>query len=354
MACLLLRVKQKIFGRGSAERIIAEAEKYLPYYQDDLSREILNARIEYLRTHDINIFMNIALNEGWTSRSLYIAGKHSREYSGILAVYDSEGRMTEYMKRFAELLRLKIRLVTVRDFLRNGYAQDDELIALIVGKWHWNLCRNNVKNYMASHNIHSSFTMLPVVVREDKQYVDVFSPNDGEIIVDAGAYTGDTALRFLKWGGDKVRHVYSFEFDPLSIAGFEENTRPYADKVTLIRKGTWDVDTVSSAETSCGLGSNINPEGSTKVQLASIDSELADVPVTFIKMDVEGAELKSLMGAKNTIVKNHPRLAICVYHKPEDISEIPGYILSLVPEYKFCLRHYASNNWETVLYAYCE
>ncbi len=71
-------------------------------------------------------------------------------------------------------------------------------------------------------------------------------------------------------------------------------------------------------------------------------------------MDVEGAELKSLIGAKNTIIKNKPRLAICVYHKPEDICEIPEYILSLVPEYKFYLRHYSSINWETVLYASCD
>ena len=70
-------------------------------------------------------------------------------------------------------------------------------------------------------------------------------------------------------------------------------------------------------------------------------------------MDVEGAELKSLMGARNTIVKNHPRLAICAYHKLEDLYEIPEYILSLVPEYKFYLRHYASNAYELVLYAYC-
>ena len=71
-------------------------------------------------------------------------------------------------------------------------------------------------------------------------------------------------------------------------------------------------------------------------------------------MDVEGAELKSLMGARNTIIKNHPHLAICVYHKPSDLYEISGYILSLVPEYKFLLRHYCSREWETILYVSCE
>lgn len=68
-------------------------------------------------------------------------------------------------------------------------------------------------------------------------------------------------------------------------------------------------------------------------------------------MDVEGSELKALQGAKNTIINNRPRLAICIYHKPIDVIEIASYILELVPEYKFYIRHYTSHMWETVLYA---
>lgn len=73
--------------------------------------------------------------------------------------------------------------------------------------------------------------------------------------------------------------------------------------------------------------------------------------VTFIKMDVEGSELESLKGAKNTILRDKPKLAICIYHKPEDMVTIPLYIKELVPEYKLYVRHH-SNSWaETVLYA---
>lgn len=68
-------------------------------------------------------------------------------------------------------------------------------------------------------------------------------------------------------------------------------------------------------------------------------------------MDIEGAELKALEGARNTIIINHPRLAVCIYHKALDVVDIASYLLELVPEYKFYIRQYASNMWETVLYA---
>lgn len=68
-------------------------------------------------------------------------------------------------------------------------------------------------------------------------------------------------------------------------------------------------------------------------------------------MDVEGAELESLKGASGTIQRYKPKLAICIYHKPEDMTEIPLYIKSLVPEYKLYVRHHSNSIAETVLYA---
>ena len=73
--------------------------------------------------------------------------------------------------------------------------------------------------------------------------------------------------------------------------------------------------------------------------------------VTMIKMDIEGSELEALKGAKQTIQRDKPKLAICIYHKPEDIIEIPCYIKELVPRYRLYLRHYGNGDTETVLYA---
>jgi hypothetical protein len=68
-------------------------------------------------------------------------------------------------------------------------------------------------------------------------------------------------------------------------------------------------------------------------------------------MDIEGAELEAIKGAKRIIEEQKPKLAICVYHKPEDIWELPELILSYNKEYKFYIRHYSYKDNETVLYA---
>jgi len=69
-------------------------------------------------------------------------------------------------------------------------------------------------------------------------------------------------------------------------------------------------------------------------------------------MDVEGAEREALKGSEETIRKHRPRLAISIYHKPDDILKIPEYLLDLIPDYQFAIRHYSSNQTETVLYAW--
>ena len=66
-----------------------------------------------------------------------------------------------------------------------------------------------------------------------------------------------------------------------------------------------------------------------------------------------GAEMNSLMGAKKQIQQNRPKLAICIYHRLQDLWEIPMYIKSLVPEYKFYVRHHTTSIGDTVLYAVC-
>ena len=68
-------------------------------------------------------------------------------------------------------------------------------------------------------------------------------------------------------------------------------------------------------------------------------------------MDVEGAELESLKGAKKIIQRDKPKLANCIYHKMEDMTEIPLYVKELVSEYRLYVHHHSNSDGETALYA---
>lgn len=83
----------------------------------------------------------------------------------------------------------------------------------------------------------------------------------------------------------------------------------------------------------------------------ALDDHTENITVGFIKMDIEGAEFDALQGAQNTILRDKPLLAICVYRRRGDVLAIMDYLHFLVPEYRFWLRHYGPLQNETVLYA---
>ncbi|OQY48104.1 MAG: hypothetical protein B6247_25605 [Candidatus Parabeggiatoa sp. nov. 2] len=89
--------------------------------------------------------------------------------------------------------------------------------------------------------------------------------------------------------------------------------------------------------------------GEINIDVSSIDN--LGVETTFIKMDIEGAELEALKGASETIRKYKPKLAIALYHNPQHLTEIPILIKSLCPEYEFFLRIHSFFSRELVLYA---
>ena len=182
-----------------------------------------------------------------------------------------------------------------------------------------------------------------------RQYFDLFPPDQEEIFVDAGAFDGETTIDFMDWAQGKQKEIFVIEPLEDMYKAMQEKFGKN-EKIHLFQNAVWDQKETLQLSNQ-NSGSAVNEKGELRVDGVDIDSIVGDAKVTFIKMDVEGSELKALMGAKRTIVRNHPKLAICIYHKPMDILEIPAYILELVPEYDFYIRHYCSHMWETVLYA---
>lgn len=229
-----------------------------------------------------------------------------------------------------------------------------------------------------SHHQIFQFTSNPVVVMATSAFDTYFDatliggPQDEEIYVDAGCYDGGTIKDFVDYSGGKYRKIYGFEPFPDSYKNTIENISKWGiDRAEILSKGAWNTRSKqyfrigeslsgSGITQSKSLPRNSHGVDVIQIETETIDAVVKDDKVTLIKMDIEGSELEALEGARNTIIKNKPRLAICVYHKPQDILTITQYISNLVPEYRLFLRHHPqfdpykklySHFLDTVLYA---
>ncbi len=169
------------------------------------------------------------------------------------------------------------------------------------------------------------------------------------LFIDGGCFDGSDSKRYFeKFHGDSI----NFEPDILNIKRICETLKGYEKKYRIIPKALWKGEGTISFSSNGSFGSHINKDFSDNmIPTTSIDIETADEEVAMIKMDIEGAELEALHGAENTIKRDHPVLAVSVYHKPEDILDIPEYILSVYGGYRLYLRHYSFSWYDTVLYA---
>ncbi len=186
----------------------------------------------------------------------------------------------------------------------------------------------------------------------EKELVDF---DEQKLFIDCGGYDGMDTKRFFMLTSEKSASVI-FEADADNMALTKKNLKEYDNRVRYVERGVWDRREELSFSSGHGPSSliEVSGGGTKKLLCTSIDEELLTDPrkVTMIKMDIEGAEMKALDGAKGIIHRDRPVLAICVYHRPEDIFAIQRKIQEWNMDYKFYLRHYDPKHFlETVLYA---
>ena len=182
----------------------------------------------------------------------------------------------------------------------------------------------------------------------------------GDHVLDAGALFGDTSLWFSTQAG-KEGHIYSFEIVPQFVERIKENltlNTHIAGNISVHKYALWDKSGEHLSFVQDGGRSHVdnhkNRESETKATTITIDDFIEENNVQridFVKMDIEGAELKALVGAKKTLQRFKPKLAICLYHRNEDFVDIPMFLDSFCPWYKFYLGHHTDFASETVLYA---
>lgn len=183
---------------------------------------------------------------------------------------------------------------------------------------------------------------------------DIFIPEEDMIFLDCGAFDGDTIIGFMDFLKQNnirsYKKCYALEPDKDNYDILKKNMTGY-ENIETYQLGAFNKRETLLFEEKNTVSSSISSSGSIQIEVDSIDNILKGAPVSYIKMDIEGSELKALEGARETILKHKPKIAVCVYHKAEDLITIPQFLLSLNSNYKLYLRNNAPAGVETVLYA---
>ena len=187
---------------------------------------------------------------------------------------------------------------------------------------------------------------------------DIFKLIPEESIVDCGAFDGDTIRMTRSLVGSDFNAIHAIEADTVSL----EKMSAYLATLTPETQSKVHIHECAVGAERCTLqfvmtGALTSKSGSDETPAAvdvpciPLDELFAETTITFIKMDIEGAEYDALRGGSHIIQRDKPLLAICVYHTQSDIWRIPLLMRSLNPDYQLFLRSYDGDGFQSVVYA---
>jgi FkbM family methyltransferase len=220
-------------------------------------------------------------------------------------------------------------------------------------QWVYNLLEDQISKNQFYHIINFRLSydldyMRGFSDREDEQYFEPFLnlQKSGEVFVDVGGFDGYTTQEFIQLA-PQYEKVHFFEPEEKNMRVAKERLSKF-DHIVFHQLGLSDAKATLQFDTS-GSSSKISQEGDVTIEVDRLDDIIKE-RVTFIKMDIEGAEPQAIAGAKETIAKYHPKLAISVYHRKDDFWAIPQQILSIRDDYSIYLRHYTEGISETIMF----
>jgi FkbM family methyltransferase len=168
---------------------------------------------------------------------------------------------------------------------------------------------------------------------------DLFPFYKNEVFVDCGSYIGDTVADFVNEFNQSYRKIYTYDITAPTVAVMKKNLQKlnnivYNVKGVADKKGELSLEGVNTPFHGNHL---VEGNGINKVPIVKLDDDIQEA-ITFLKIDIEGLDKEAIIGAREQIVKNHPKMHIDTCHKLIDVFEVPLLINSIDPTYKFYLR----------------
>lgn len=348
----------------------------------------------FKRKNAVNEFVHKLANEE-KKVVLYGAGNCGLETLTLLAKYkikvtylcdDNEDRIGSYLKN-VKISKIEDIVVDVNTviIITSGYNAKMKEKLKKLGYWSyyveidfgryeedfetWDFFKQHEKELIETYNLledeKSRELFLDLVnyrISRDLSYLNGYEENnqyfakgivslgEKEVFLDLGAFDGDSINNFVDFVEGKYEKIIALEPDKKNYAKLLKNTRSLTN-IECFNVGAYKKNTTLSFYSSDANNSFLADDGNSTVEVVSIDELLNKEKVTFIKMDIEGAEYDALLGAKDVIKEHSPLLAIVIYHKTRDLFELPLLINKINPNYRYYLRHHSPTVIETVLYA---
>ncbi|MCR4663534.1 MAG: FkbM family methyltransferase [Endomicrobiaceae bacterium] len=207
--------------------------------------------------------------------------------------------------------------------------------------------------------VYGARALLDKLVIHNQYFYKDCKVEKNDFVIDAGGCWGDTSLLFSSKAGKKGK-IFTFEFFEDNLNILKENllnNKELADNIVLTEKPLYDKSNRNLyLNHACADITTLteNENNLQQYKTISIDDFVKDnriEKIDFIKMDIEGCELKALQGALNTLKEYKPKLAIAAYHKYSDYYDIAKFLNELNLGYKFYFANYTLNFSDTVIYA---
>lgn len=327
-----------LYGMGNgADMIIGVLEKLGLYHSDVFAsdgfvrghffhgRKVLTFDEIKAKYDDFIILMTFAVHDKETLQKVRILSENYELYSPTVPIAGKELFTYDFVKENDELFEQAYNL------LADDKSKDSFL---------------DVLNFKISGKVKYLFDCE---YEKELLYKDIIHLGKDETIVDLGAYDGDTIREFMTATNVQYKKIIAFEPDEKNFRKLTAKTEAM-ESIERYNLGAWDKKETLYFQKKKGRNSHQADDG-IPVDFDSVDNIVKE-RVTFLKMDIEGAELKALEGAKKTITRDKPKLYVCAYHRNEDMFALPLKINELCPEYKIYFRHHPYvPAWESNFYA---
>jgi len=327
-----------LYGMGDGADMIIDIleEKGIPYSDIFASDEFVRGHFFHGKRvlklseveekyNDFIILMTFAVHDRPTLDRIKLMSEKYEFYSPCVSIIGKEYFTADFLKEHEEEFR------KVYELLADRKSKETYL---------------DVLRYKLSGKVKYLFDCED---EKENLYRDILHLTKDEVILDLGAYDGDTIREFLTVTDGEYEKIIAFEPDAKNFKKLNKKTENL-EKIDRYNLGAWDKEETLYFQKKAARGSRTEKDG-IPVEFRSVDGTVKD-KVTFIKMDIEGAELKALKGAEQTIRENHPKLYVCAYHRDEDMYTLPLKINELCPEYKIYYRHHPYvPAWESNFYA---